>query len=423
MLSSTGPMLRRSLLQRVALSGLAGLGMVLGSRAANAQSIGWPQGVAYPIHLNADGSSRPLRDVSLNPQWVSYQDCEDGEILQFPLLLQNWTGADLFEIWAGTTDCTNPQARGQGQTYQCWQVYSNSGPNIITVNETLQINIAVRDILAYLGGGAVPQDGHYHPNQGNEGACHTQVNDSAVTPAIYFMAINQTAGYSADGSPFQYSLTTDLVGPPPPGNPTIALGDTLLVVNWSPIVDPSTVGYKIFMDPIPGQEALGVSEAGVLEASTATETYCPDSSTPPVDAATPVDSGDDGASDAEAGVSGGPVDSGCFTYTINQGSSATPVSSCSSGVLSTPPSTPSTATQPVLGDGGETFFDAGDDGGGTSGSGNTAGGGNSNIPLNYLVASAPGQTNTNASIAGLVDGVTYNVVVSAYDGTGNIGPQ
>ncbi len=63
--------------------------------------------------------------------------------------------------------------------------------------------------------------------------------------SVYFLAVDSTA--NAVGTSYEYSLSTDLVAPPPPCNVDAQGGNNLLDVQWTaPDGDPDRVGYAVW---------------------------------------------------------------------------------------------------------------------------------------------------------------------------------
>jgi hypothetical protein len=169
---------------------------------------------------------------------------------------------------------------------------------------------------------------------------------------------------------YSYPIKADLLGPPPPAGVSIADGDTLFVVNWTPNTDPDTAGYAVYIDPIPGQEGP-VSDAGA--GNCGSQVLWGSSSSIVVGSSAPVAQAD-ADMDAQMDDSGNPVEA-------------------------------ATTTTP------------------------TSGAGISLVDPHYLrdLNSSTGSTVSGIStgtytVTGLKNGVYYNVAVSAVDGSGNIGP-
>src|SRR5262249_5598915 len=86
-----------------------------------------------------------------------------------------------------------------------------------------------------------------------ESACTAQIPYVAVPIDIYFVPVD-SGSLNTVGTPYKYSIVTDLLGPPAPAMGMQAVGNGFLVVNWTANADTDTTGYDVFLDPIPGQE-------------------------------------------------------------------------------------------------------------------------------------------------------------------------
>jgi hypothetical protein len=191
--------------------------------------------------------------------------------MQFTLVLSGFSGGDeaTVQAWACTVDCTQDTNRVStaGVLHACWELAGAYGPVLATSSQTIQMNIYARDVLRY---SAQPIDStnldqswdptfNYGPN--GESACHVQTSDAAVPISIYFIPVNSTS--NAIGTAYEYSLSTDLVAPPPPAINSLQTGDTLLTINWtSPGTDPDIVGYAVYSDPKAGGATTGGCSCG-----------------------------------------------------------------------------------------------------------------------------------------------------------------
>jgi hypothetical protein len=217
--------------------------------------------------VNLGTSTRP---PALNPNGVNYQDCIDDMVLQFPVTTCNFNGQNL-QIWASrSSDCTNPSDRGIGGASVCWLV-SQGSTALVSSQQGETYSLRVQDIVG-------PENLNPSPttmsSYGME-ACSVQSSFLAVPININFIPINPSDGSSA-GPAYQYQLTTDLVGPPPPTGVSIGPGNTLFIVNWTPNVDGDTGGYDVVIDPIPGHETAAAT-ASDASTGNAMEIVCPDS--------------------------------------------------------------------------------------------------------------------------------------------------
>lgn len=418
------PPMSRFRLLVFALVTLAGVGL---SSVAFAQTIS-ASGQPYPNRIlpNGDNLGYSTRPQNQNPEGISYQDCIDDQTLQFSLVLTGFTGVDEVEVWASlSSDCTATTDRGISATASvCWGLPGPGGGNYITDlvsngNSTYTFNIRVQDLLAWQVTPPIPNQALNPPAQG-VAACHIQPTFAAVSMNINFLAINGDEG--SDGTPYQYTISTDTVGPPAPAGVGESVGDTLFNITWTQNTDSDTAGYDVYIDPIPGG---GNDEAGTGDEGVSRTLVCPDSGSTTVEASVDgsiVDSSVEASSSVDASTSGGPC------YYVNSGSSSqgSAGAHCNDSVLE------SAITQDGGVDGSvivvaPTYDEAGDllsEGGQEEGNG-----GISTIPQANLIGvnSGTGLTISDKSvgqyqITGLQDGTWYNVVVAAVDGTGNIGP-
>jgi hypothetical protein len=383
------------------------------------------------------------RNSAQNPNGVSFSDCEQDMVLVFSVTACNFTGQNL-QVWASrSSNCQAATDRGlQGGISQCWPV-SPGSTGLVSAQSIQPFNIRVQNIVG-------PENESPSPvtmQSFGASACQVQSTFLAVPININFIPVNPGDG-SLAGQAFEYTLATDLVGPPAPANVTIGDGDTLFVVNWTPNLDTDTGGYDVIIDPIPGQEPADGAAAVAADGATGaiTTLTCP----PEADAST-----EDGATDGEVGA--GPVmdatvdatatapgtpfpvpadaaflnDAGCLTGQVGSSSSAGSTTStcnvCSDSLLTGAflvDSGSEASVTPV-----EEFDDAGNliDSGATSSNMGTGGifqppPGHTVNPNATTGTTATGATSSTYTITGLKNGVPYTVVVSAVDNFGNVGP-
>jgi Fibronectin type III domain len=394
-----------------------------------------------PDRIDAKGNDigTSTRSQNLNPLGINYADCAANQSLRFNVNLSGFNGTnDSFQIWATNSgDCTANAARGVTVAPTCWLLYQQAGINVGTT-QSFPFTINVRDIVGSQG--QVPDPASVAATQANGqarglGACTTQPSFSAVPISIWFLAVDSTNTMA--GTPYQYGssatpFTVDLLGPPAPIGVGEAVGDTLFIASWTPNADSDTVGYDIFIDPIPGQEGTTVA------ATDASVLYCPPAATQDAGSTQADDSGvsaDDGGDAAGAAVTndGEAVDATAITASTTDMDAADACFYINSGG---PPPTNGVGTceDPVLSsafvqEGGTTTTDVFDEAGDLiDASTTTGGGGLSNIPAAYLYAPSsdgvtiPSNATGTFTITGLKNGTTYNVVVAAVDGSGNVGP-
>ena len=373
---------------------------------------------AHRIDVNGNDLGVSTRPVNLTPLGINYDDCISNLILRFEVIVSGFDGSENMQVWATKgSNCNAATSRGAlgAVAATCWLVNPGFTAQIHQQPITLSFDVRVQDLVGAQNAPPFPAN---YVRQGVS-ACSAQNTFAAVPLVVAFVPVDSSG--NPDGTEFDYSQPSDLVGPPAPTNPVQSAGDTLINLNWQINTDSDTSGYDVFIDPIPGQTApsMGISDATV--------TTCPDgASTGVTPTPTTQDSGDDG-SDGDDGSSGNDgsttstpsSDSGCITTNVGGSTASGAGGVCTSTLL----------TSGMVQDAGGTFIETDEAGnpieGGTPMSLN---GGISTIPTANLVgAGAAGMTvsdkNTgNFRITGLTNNVHYNLVVAAVDGFGNVGP-
>jgi hypothetical protein len=444
---------------------------VLAPAPARAQVIAAAFQPYYPERL-VNGTSSPPRPVNLNPNGVNRDDCVRDMTLRFHLTLSGFANQSV-ELWATRSgDCTSQAARGIGPAPTCWRVGQGGQPINATSPVAVSYDVRVQDLVGPQNlanpDGSMPLTNAYH-RWGSQG-CSQQPSFAAVPISLWVLPVD-VAGVAV-GTAYSQQISTDTVGPPAPTGVGKAAGDTLLTVTWVANSDLDTVGYDVFIDPPPG--------APPIDAAAEAQLYCPGSGASSgstsgstsgaatgstsgaatgstsgaatgstSDAATDstsdaaTDSTSDAATDSTSGASGstsgaasgsasggvlgsgstaGTASSGCIN--VNFGPPIT--GACGSAVLTggTVLDASMTTTQPVLDQDGNTI---------EGGSATTTGGGVSTIPCAYGIhlgsncysggdVTITGEPSSSYTIPGLTNGVWYNVVVAAVDGSGNVGP-
>ena len=374
-----------------------------------------------PVGTNLGQSTR---SQNLDYLGVSYDDCEANMVLQFSLVLTGFTGVDNVEVWASlNSDCTANTDRGIGATASvCWGLprgFAGYENDIVDLesngNMTYTFEVRVQDLIGWQNSPPIPSEALNPPAQG-ESACHQQPTPAAVSININFLAIDGDG--NSDGNPYQYTVTTDLVGPPAPVGVGESTGDTLMNITWTANVDSDTAGYDVFMDPPPGQQAADSSV--MLESGTMT--VCP-GSIASTDATAESDT--DGSTVVEASVPEASItDAGCYTVTTGSSTQGTPGAACNvndpilqGAIVEDAGDGAATITEPVYDEAGDLISEGGIEGAG----------GISTIPTQYLIGAGSGVTISDKSVgqyqvSGLTNGTSYHMVVAAVDGTGNVGP-
>jgi hypothetical protein len=460
------------------------------------------------------------RPQNLNPEGINFTDCEQNLRMDFTLVLTGFNAGDYASVqtWAGTVDCTQDTNRETttGTVHACWQVAGFTQAITATSSQTITVSVYARDVLRYSAPPAQvtasqPYDTTYNYGPTGENACHVQQTDAPVPINIYFIPVQN--GTTAIGTAYEYSMSTDLVAPPPPAVSPIQSGDTLLTVNWtSPGTDPDIVGFAVYSDPPAGGVTTGgcscgsnvgngansyVGDGSADFGETGTMSRCMEAAadgesdaegdgssdgasdapmsptleaaiaraTPqlqfdmpfavgdadtdgdlpaggPADGAPPEasieggagDAGDAGVGDGGMGVGDAGGDSGPTNCNpVNRGGDVDgSASSCADLLFSNASHVVSgSTTTTIITDSGTEVVEASttvttiltdsgavDEEGGVT----LSGGGISEIPPKYKAGEIDSITATSLTLTGLTNGVTYHIVVTSIDGSGNVGP-
>jgi hypothetical protein len=230
---------------------------ILVSARADAQTIS-AGGQPYPNRIvNGTNEGTSTRPQNLNPLGVSYADCMADMTLEFSVTLSGFNGNDSAEVWASlTSDCTASTDRGIGASAAlCWGFRAGNIVNpVISAPQTFSFSVRVQDLVGWQQSLPTAAEAANPPAQGPS-ACTAQATFAAVPMNINFLAVD-SAGNS-DGTPYQYPILTDLVGPPAPSGVALQAGNGALLPSWTPNTDTDTVGYDVFLAPPAGQPQQG----------------------------------------------------------------------------------------------------------------------------------------------------------------------
>jgi hypothetical protein len=421
--------------------------ILFASGAAHAQSIDAAQQLQPERFVNKNDLGQGTRPSNLNPTGINYADCMEDMVFAYTVSLSGFssTNSDNMQVWASFgQDCSLDANRGlpDSSAATCWLVDEGLTQQNVEATRTYQSKIPVRALVG-VSQNNIPKAGTLVTDQG-PAACSVQTSFAAVPITVWFLPLMPNGRLDESQTAASYQAPTieaDLVGPPPPVMNPIQDGDTLFVLSWTPNGDTDTAGYDVFIDPPPGSRPI--VDAGFT--APVRTLYCPDTGASDASTATGADDAasedalsdateTDVASDAETGTrdATATVTAGC--YYVNTGNAQPQSNSeCTSSVLTTNSSLVVDSGRGTAVDGGNAD-DASDVDSGVA----TGGGGISTIPCEYLVgatcpAASPAYTNIGPStvtgetggaytITGLANGTTYDVVVAAVDGSGNVGP-
>jgi hypothetical protein len=346
--------------------------VLLGPRLAFAQSIDIaPASAQSLVRLDANGNNVNKRPLNLTPEGVSFQDCEDNQQIQFPLVLTGNVPSSTIEAWAstGSDDCSQSATRS-GTTQRCWKL--NNGASIATA-PTVLVNLFVREIIS---GGNNRQT---TPDK-SAAVCGTV---DFTTFNVYFLYFPPGGQVGNAGAFKNVTVSADTVGPDPPSGVSILPGNTRLQISF---------------DTISG-------EAGGSVALTGVSAYCDPAQSAPTTPTTPSNPGttlvcdDSGSTDAADDDAIADASTDTCVEVPNEGGS-TPTPGGGSGNCYSP-----------------NFVDP--DGGGAIQP-------NADFNKKFQCGSLVGNTGSSVvadSVGGhpLVNGVHYAVAVAGTDAFGNVG--
>ena len=212
--------------------------------------------------------------------WINYDECLADEVFDFPIAVSN--PGNRFEVWAGNENCADKrslQDRGQ-----CWILYANERPN-----DNFTASIPVRNIVAHI------EDTVDEPVDVGPEVCEQSSDSDGLSVKLYFFISDggQLVGQEKTWDPQNLGgVGFDLVGPEPPGNITLGMGERQLSVNLGDVRDePDRERFAAFCTPgvlddgfipAPGVQpgcsaidmalAVGVRPAAALKCGEASET-------------------------------------------------------------------------------------------------------------------------------------------------------
>ena len=170
------------------------------------------------------GSEYHYRDA--RRWWINYDECLADEYFDFPIAVSN--PKNRFEVWAGNgEDCG--QKRSLQDMGQCWIVYSNDRPT-----DNFTASIPVRNIVAHI------EDTVDVPMGVGQDVCEQSTDSDGLSVKLYFFISDggTIVGTEKIWDPTNLGgLGFDLVGPEPPGNITLGMGENQLSVNLDNVQD------------------------------------------------------------------------------------------------------------------------------------------------------------------------------------------
>ncbi len=403
----------------VALACLCLALVALAPRSAFAQTITQTMGTSVLDYLPASaggGGGPSTHPNNVDATWISYSDCENNVQIYVPVSVtvpaNGFAGYNVaaYATTVTGTDCGQPTSHS-GATGVCWSVELSPGVFTGVPVQAVTYEVPVRDILRNIGAAA-----GIGLNQvaGTEAACHVAAQSGAIPISLQFVIADNGGN---EDSNLQIGLNAELIGPAPPTGITLGVGEGLLKLSWTPVSDPTTQGFNIFIDPLPGHEGQS-ADAAAEEASTSTG----DASEGTMVVCADAGFLDGGVDEADAPIEI-PIDGGmCHTVTIREASAAQ-TSACPSTILTsgvtgvvdsgTTVPIPTSLDSSIGVDTTDAAFTPV-----VSGTAPTA----AQLAQLDTMAQVGGGTQTSATIKGLKDGYVYTVAIAAIDNLNDNGP-
>jgi hypothetical protein len=183
---------------------------------------------------------------------ISYGDCVADDHYYFRLRLTGYSGYQL-EVWAGSTDCTANLDVRRGTSPQCWLVYSEDPSQ-----DRVTVEVAARDIVAQNKVTDEPNG----PGSGTLEDCNSGIDGQGFT--LYFI-LATNSGEVASSVAAQFESTFDLVGPAPPTDLEVGVGERRLMLSWEASTADDVQGYRFYCVPAGEMDTTstgGASAAG-----------------------------------------------------------------------------------------------------------------------------------------------------------------
>ncbi len=339
--------------------------------------LGWAgAAAAQSVTIGQVTRARTINDTRPNTLYISRADCLAGDQFFFPITLSSNYTSYTFEVWAGP-NCSDRATRYNTSSPTCWKVAEGATSTATTEQIAVQAMVATTKAN---GTGSIVV--------GTVDDCTpTQTTMKPEDLTLTFMLVNPSTNDYVAGA--TWSTKYDLVGPPAPTGVTAGLGETMLKVTWTPPSDLTDLtSYQLYCFPIRGQESTSAADAGIttmgLDAGDLDVVIGPDAAAGS-DASDDAGAGTGGASgdDASAGT-GGTAGAAGTGGAADAGVEASLPANCPAGTPFAEGATPD-----------DTY-------------------------VQYQCGTA--SVGTEATVKGLVDGVTYAVAVSGLDSVGNAGP-
>lgn len=336
----------------------------------------------YPQRKHGDTQSSRLAradDDYAGNAGINRTDCDSDETWSFSFVLPA-AGFNFLQVWAKSDDtgCSDPQYRPGGANPQCWKVASfdyakvaNGG--IVAVKSSDIVKAIYRKVNV---------DDATYPTA--KDICYPTESTQPAKVYLHFLlfdsAGNVVGATSSNEYESVYQTTYDLVGPAPPSDVSLGVGETILVAKWtaSTSAEKDFVSYRAYCFKKRGSESdpFGGLDGGLFG-----------------DATTKTDSGADSASGADAGTDAADASDAAETSTTDSASDGADADGSSTTIPTNCPSLPSGFQAGVL----------------------------PSAELEVLNCGSAGTTSGRLQIDGLKNDNIYAVAIAAVDKYGNSG--
>jgi hypothetical protein len=278
------------------------------------QTLSSPNGV-ISLTPNAQGIERQEPYYSIaRPWWISYSDCFVGDQWTFSLTVRDTSNP--LEIWAGTENCAvNRSREDRGQ---CWIV-----ARVAQLSDTVEVTVPVRNVVARRLNTVEP------PDDVTRLVCDDSTDPSGEAVTFYFMIEEggQADEYFAWDASGNGGTGFDMVGPAPPGNIGVGIGESQLSIQIDDINEETDrdrfQAYCVPEGTTLADIGLGRDEPGIVDAGGSFAV-----TDAGLDAGT-LDAGSTAPPPASTDAGGFPP-AACFTEVLRAGRRPPPAFSCGS---------------------------------------------------------------------------------------------
>jgi hypothetical protein len=215
------------------------------SSPALAQRIG-ASAQGFPERIVGGQIDAARRPQNLNPLGVNGSDCARDMTLEFTVVADGFDGREDIQVWGSLdSDCQALSDRGIGSVPACWLLATGANGPVAAGPTALTFDVRVQDLVG-------PQQSPPNPPTYvalDATACSAQRTPAAVPMNINFLPVD--ASGNVVGMAYQYTIITDLVGPPAPLGAKLSVAGGNLLATWIPNTDADTKGYDVLLASAP----------------------------------------------------------------------------------------------------------------------------------------------------------------------------